>query len=681
MADGSDLDSTAVSESVSQSAFDYRPGETVGGDYRLVQLLGRGGMGTVFAAEHRYIKGKQYALKLLSREQVTDDNLKRFQREAVALARLSHPGIVQIYNFGIDKDVCPYYVMEIVDGISLADLIKQSGPLDEFRALDLFIQIAEALDYAHRSGIVHRDIKPSNVMLVKQKGDLKPQIKIVDFGIVRLAIDDEREKQKLTATGDIFGTPLYMSPEQTTGGAVTFASDVYSLGCTLYEVLTGRPPFKGANAFATLEQHQKDKPASLRNTYEGGRFSDAIESIVARMLAKRKEDRYQSMQQLGRDLLRAQEGKRVYAEGLTLEELEQPLFEVDSKAASPLAQVGAVQKKWLLPLASLCCLVFLVTVFMLWHEPAKIAPPVKQYSKEEVDKAIDSGYEFIAASSADAGLSVTTFESPEQVKEDFARSKSSMITVSLRSGKAAADYVNNNEADQSDTGKLSQAIGLLGDIKQIKIFKISSSALSSGSSQLTQSDVSAIDSAPICEALSLSDLRIPLESLMRLKYLKSPKTLTLTNVSGLAPSSKAESVSYILSQLNNLPKLEHLVLNGYELRERDIEILCHSKYLQVLELFDVQVPLRSVYKLAHQSDLKAIILPHQVFTPAEMCQLLSGCKVSAFVIGHPAPGSSMERAWTAHAEKSVQAILPGFSLSDSSVGIPYRDKTGIAGDR
>jgi serine/threonine protein kinase len=128
VADGSDLDSTAVSESVSQSAFDYRPGETVGGDYRLVQLLGRGGMGTVFAAEHRYIKGKQYALKLLSREQVTDDNLKRFQREAVALARLSHPGIVQIYNFGIDKDVCPYYVMEIVDGISLADLIKQSGP-------------------------------------------------------------------------------------------------------------------------------------------------------------------------------------------------------------------------------------------------------------------------------------------------------------------------------------------------------------------------------------------------------------------------------------------------------------------------------------------------------------------------------------------------------------------------
>ncbi len=678
VADGSDLDSTAVSESVSQSAFDYRPGETVGGDYRLVQLLGRGGMGTVFAAEHRYIKGKQYALKLLSREQVTDDNLKRFQREAVALARLSHPGIVQIYNFGIDKDVCPYYVMEIVDGISLADLIKQSGPLDEFRALDLFIQIAEALDYAHRSGIVHRDIKPSNVMLVKQKGDLKPQIKIVDFGIVRLAIDDEREKQKLTATGDIFGTPLYMSPEQTTGGAVTFASDVYSLGCTLYEVLTGRPPFKGANAFATLEQHQKDKPAPLRNAYEGGRFSDAIESIVARMLAKRKEDRYQSMQQLVRDLLRAQEGKRVYAEGLTLEELEQPLFEVDNKAVSPLAQVGVVQKRWLLPLALFFCFLLCCVVCVLWSKPAAKQVQAPKTSPIDFKSAASSGEEFILDSATSEGVTVTTFESPQQFKADSAHKNASLITVSLNSGKPMPDFAGTEHAFQSDTGKLSKAIALLHDVKSIETLKISSSSTGSEVSSLNQADVSAIELAPRCKVFHLSDLSAPLESFMRLRYLQSVNTLKLANFSGLTQHNKAQSLSYIFNQLNSLPNLEHLVLFGYDLSDSDIDVLCQARHLKALELFEAQLPPKSVYKLSHtSSSLQTIVLANQIFSPTEMRQILTGSKLVDFVMGRPKPDSELERVWTPEVERSVKSIMPGFSYHSDSEGELYSGKSGV----
>lgn len=679
MTDNRDLEITLSSGDLSQSAPGYGPGAIVGGDYRLVQLLGRGGMGTVYTAEHRYIRGKLYALKLLSRDQVTDENLKRFQREAVALARLTHPGIVQIYNFGIDKDVCPFYVMEIVDGISLAELISESGPLDEFRALDLFIQIADALDYAHRSGIVHRDIKPSNLMLVKQKGDLKPQIKIVDFGIVRLAIDDEHEKQKLTATGDIFGTPLYMSPEQTIAGQVTFASDIYSLGCTLFEVLTGTPPFRGANAFATLEQHQKDKPPTLKSACPANRFSDAVEAIVARMLAKRPEDRYPSMQHLGRDLLRAQEGKSVYAAGLTVAELDQPLFEMDSKIASASDSAAVSPGRWLWPQVMVLCLLLSGIVFVLCHKP--VSKVVPKASGNEIDRldlkaAEPSVDDFLAKHDADAGLVVTTFDSAQKFKEDYAKSGSSLITISLNSGIPVPEYASVKNAEQSDTGRLSNAIALLRDLKKVGILKISSSAAGVDSSLLNETDVSALEQAPHCEVFHLSDLTVPLQSFMKLKYLKSVNTLKLANFTGQPPLSKADSLSYVLTRLNDLPAMQHLVLYGYGLSDADIDLICHARHLQALELFEAQIPPQSVYKLAHNSSLKVLVLPNQAFSPTEVRQLLADSKLKDFVAGRPHPETALERAWSPYIEKSVKAVSPAFSFHLSTEGESYGSVSG-----
>lgn len=679
MTDNRDLEVTLSIRDLSQSASDYEPGSVVGGDYRLVQLLGRGGMGTVYTAEHRYIRGKLYALKLLSRDQVTDENLKRFQREAVALARLAHPGIVQIYNFGIDKDVCPFYVMEIVEGISLAELISQSGPLDEFRALDLFIQIADALDYAHRSGIVHRDIKPSNLMLVKQKGDLKPQIKIVDFGIVRLAIDDEREKQKLTATGDIFGTPFYMSPEQTIAGQITFASDIYSLGCTLFEVLTGRPPFRGDSAFATLEQHQRDKPPTLRSICPSARFSDAIEAIVARMLAKRPEDRYPSMQHLGRDLIRAQEGKRVYAAGLTVAELDQPLFEVDSNSAIAIDRSTSAPKQWILPLAVTLCILLSVVVFILLSKPVSKAvhvTPKGQLDPWDLKNAGDKVAPFIEGSDADGGVVVTTFESPQKFKDDYAKLRNSLITISLNSGKPMPEFAGTEHAEQSDTGKLAKAIALLNEVKKIGIFKISSSASGVGVTELNQADVIAIEKAPPCEVFHLSDLTVPLESFMKLKYLKSVKSLKLANLIGLPPSSKAESLSYVLTRLNDLPALQHLVLYGYRLSDTDVDLLCHSRHLEALELFDTQLPPQFVYRLTHNSSLKVLVLANQTFSPAEVRQILEDSKLNNFVVGRPHPDTPLERAWSTDKEKSVKSISPAFSFHLSAEGDTYSAASG-----
>lgn len=213
-------------------------------------------MGVVYKAEQRLIPGKIYAIKLLHAHAITESNLKRFHREALALGKLSHQGIVRIYNFGLDSESNLYYVMEYIEGESLSNYLKRKCPLIERDCIRLFISMAKVLSHAHRHGIIHRDLKPSNLMLCTSNDDPFGGVKVVDFGLVRLAIDKSEEKQALTATGEIFGTPYYISPEQSVGADVTAASDVYSLGCTMFEALTGAPPFKGESAFKTLYMHQ-----------------------------------------------------------------------------------------------------------------------------------------------------------------------------------------------------------------------------------------------------------------------------------------------------------------------------------------------------------------------------------------------------------------------------------------
>lgn len=283
-------------------------GSVIGQDYRLLQLIGQGGMGVVYKAEHRLIPGKIYAIKLLHAHAVTDSNLKRFHREAQALGKLSHQGIVRIYNFGLDSQSNLYYVMEYLEGESLSDYLKRQGPLAEPDCIRLFISVAKALGHAHRHGIIHRDLKPSNLMLCPSTDGPFGDVKIVDFGLVRLAIDNSEEKQALTATGEIFGTPYYMSPEQSVGADVNAASDVYSLGCTMFEALTGAPPFKGENAFKTLYMHQYQEPPWLKQVAASQDYSDGLEELVYKMLRKNPLERYQNMERLVQDLERLDQG-------------------------------------------------------------------------------------------------------------------------------------------------------------------------------------------------------------------------------------------------------------------------------------------------------------------------------------------------------------------------------------
>lgn len=293
----------------SGSIKNYLPGDKVDNTYLLLQFLGRGGMGVVFSCRH-VVLNREYALKIISGKNLNAETWTRFEQEARALARLNHPGIVGIHNMGVDAGVCPYFVMDLLKGRGLDQVLKRDGPLSPQIALPLFLELTSALRAAHRKGVVHRDIKPSNLMAIESDYGRVSQLKLTDFGLARL-VDSTGRSQAMTATGLVFGTPFYMSPEQIEGKKLDQRADIYSLGCTIFETLTGRPPFVGDNAFQTFEMHQSAPVPDLCDFLGDSNTVDALQVFMEKILAKGQSERYQNMEEVAHDLERILAGQTV----------------------------------------------------------------------------------------------------------------------------------------------------------------------------------------------------------------------------------------------------------------------------------------------------------------------------------------------------------------------------------
>lgn len=260
--------------------------------YRVIGVLGSGGMSHVYQA-HDSILDKTVAIKILQMESGLgrEDHVRRFQLEAKATATLKHDNIVSILDFGLTEDAVPYMVLDHLDGKSLMEIIEGNGPLQLERALPVFLQVCAGLEHAHKYGVVHRDLKPSNIIFVKDQNG-NEVIKVIDFGIARL-----EENSSLTATNAVIGSPPYMSPEQATGGKIGVTSDIYSLGCVIFESLTGKPPFAGNTSVETIMMHVNNVPPKLSDVADGD-FPAPLENLVAKLLQKDPSDRYQSMEQV-----------------------------------------------------------------------------------------------------------------------------------------------------------------------------------------------------------------------------------------------------------------------------------------------------------------------------------------------------------------------------------------------
>ncbi len=309
-----------------------KAGTLIGGAYKLLSLLGKGGMGDVYRARH-IVLGKDFAVKLLTGQELNNANWLRFQTEARVISRLDHKNIVKVYNLGLHENVLPFYAMDLLEGEPLDAVLQRLGPLKIEDCLPLYLQVLDGLHYAHRHGVVHRDIKPANIMLIVDEGAV-PIVKLLDFGIAKLSSLDNKVSQSLTAPGEIFGSQYYMSPEQCLGQKVDPRSDVYSVGCALFETLTGRPPFRGENSFKTICMHTSENPPSLKDVTDI-EFPAAMEHVVARCLKKRPEDRYQSMKEMEVDLIRISQGKDLHLQYITaLEEPQSALVESDESGRS-----------------------------------------------------------------------------------------------------------------------------------------------------------------------------------------------------------------------------------------------------------------------------------------------------------------------------------------------------------
>jgi serine/threonine-protein kinase len=271
-------------------------GRTLGDRYRVLARIGEGGMGTVYRVEH-VVLGKRMAVKVLRPEFSTDEDLvRRFQREAVAASRIGQENIVDVVDFGRTREGNLYFVMEELDGVSLASVLHAAGPLPFDRAARILAQVCRALGAAHGHGIVHRDLKPDNVIVVRHD-DGTDLVKVVDFGISKSAGDGE---DRLTRAGTIIGTPEYMAPEQGAAASVDHRADVYAFGILAYELITGTVPFQGATAIAILIEHQTKPPEPPGRRRDG--VPAALEQLILKCMEKRREARYQSMVEVAEQL-------------------------------------------------------------------------------------------------------------------------------------------------------------------------------------------------------------------------------------------------------------------------------------------------------------------------------------------------------------------------------------------
>ncbi|MBS2007061.1 MAG: protein kinase [Cyanobacteria bacterium SZAS TMP-1] len=297
--------SIRVTEAATAGQSDKLIGSIIGDNIRIESLIGQGGMSVVYQGRHLVLDRKMAVKVLLPNLGFNSKAVLRLQQEAKAAYSLSHENLASVHDVSTTSDGLPYLIMDFAEGETLSAVLKD-GPMDAQRAIEVFSQMCAGLRAAHTQGVIHRDIKPGNVM-VEELADGGVRVKVVDFGIAKKVTENADEIQKLTQTGEVFGTPLYMSPEQCRGDKIDERSDVYSIGCVLYEAVTGAPPFVGQSSIATIMMHlgqEAPEPPKSLNLPRG------LVNVIHKCLEKDAANRYQSMDELYRDLQRLKGGEK-----------------------------------------------------------------------------------------------------------------------------------------------------------------------------------------------------------------------------------------------------------------------------------------------------------------------------------------------------------------------------------
>jgi len=292
---------TSYSDKCTECGGTTKPNELIGSifadRYEILSLLGAGAGGSVYKARHRFMKNL-VAIKILHASHMQEIQLmQRFSLEAQALSKLKHPNITTISDFGITSNGAAFMIMDYFEAVSLSKIIDEHGFLSIEQALPVFKQICEGLQFAHEQGVIHRDLKPNNV-LVSNFGKPDMVVKIADFGTVKLCKPLVNNNVVATEMGQVFGSPLYMSPEQCRGDELDYRSDIYSMGCLMYECLVGLPPIVGKSVIEVMYKHMHEECPHIADTEPGELMSAYCQGLVMKALNKDKNQRYKSMGEL-----------------------------------------------------------------------------------------------------------------------------------------------------------------------------------------------------------------------------------------------------------------------------------------------------------------------------------------------------------------------------------------------
>lgn len=368
--------------------------------YELGEILGFGGMSEVHLARDVRLH-RDVAVKVLRADLARDPSFYlRFRREAQNAAALNHPAIVAVYDTGeaeTPNGPLPYIVMEYVDGVTLRDIVHTDGPIPPRRAIEIIADACQALNFSHQHGIIHRDVKPANIMISKNNA-----VKVMDFGIARALADTGNS---VTQTAAVIGTAQYLSPEQARGETVDARSDVYSLGCVLYEILTGEPPFVGDSPVAVAYQHVREDPVPPSRRHAD--VTPELDAVVLKALAKNPDNRYQSAAEMRTDLIRVHSGQAPDAPKVLTDAERTSML-----AAPPADRAGAATQdmpvprpagynkqrntsvaRWLIAVAVLAVLTVVVTVAinMVGGNPRNVqVPDVAEQRADDAQAALQN---------------------------------------------------------------------------------------------------------------------------------------------------------------------------------------------------------------------------------------------------------------------------------------------------
>lgn len=580
-------------------------GRKLVGNYEFLEFVGSGGMGVIYKAKHPVMK-RVVAIKMLHSHLMNETITRRFQQEAEAVSGLSHKCIIAVHDYGVSEHGQPYMVMEYIDGKPLSDLVRQ-GPMPMDAAINIGIQLAHALQHAHEKGVLHRDLKPSNIMVTDYDCSF-PEVKIVDFGIAKIL---QADKTKVTQTGELLGTPQYMSPEQCRGHELDARSDIYSLGCVMFETMTGKPPFGGSTMVSTIVE-QISKPArTLREVRPDMTFPARLEDLMAKALAKDPADRYQSMSELLTDLnevqsivAREDEFKIGTARALRLNKEERHLLLISVAAGLSLLGVAA------------CTMMFINMVNQALIGKAPNSKQTAEMEAANADRLIflerQKTVRFLDPRRLDDHFVKTYFNTDLGITAlDLAGSHitdKSMPSVALQKGIHFITFDNTQITDVGiaylrmlhdllelhvdRTGLTDKGMAYIAEIKSLKNLSVRGNAI-------TDDGVKAISGLRL-RSLFLSGTSVTDETLKVLSSMKDLQRLSFRSCGKISGSG--------LKYLLELPTLQYLDFENCYLSPEGIESLGQMKHLIALEFGHTRLTADGINKLSRIQTLEYLNL-------------------------------------------------------------------------